>query len=126
MNDIQAFSNYAAAFEVAYVNDDWKPVLECFAEDAVYEVVGGPPFGGTWHGRAAIVDHLIDSVNSFDRTYDERVLEPLAGPEMRDGAVYIGWAVTYRKKGADVLRVEGVEEAWLKDGKIIRLKDTMP
>lgn len=125
-NDIQVFAAYAAAFEVAYLNDDWKLVRDCFADDAVYDVIAGPPFGGTWHGRDAIVDHFIDSVNSFDRTYDDRNLEALAGPEMRNGAVYIRWGVTYKKKGAPDVRVEGEEEAWVKDGKIVRLKDTIP
>jgi hypothetical protein len=126
MKDIETFGAYAAAFEVAYVTDDWKPVRNFFAEDAVYEVEAGPPFGGSWKGRDAIVDHLIESVNGFDRTWDERLLEPLAGPEIRDGAVWIHWAVTYRKKGADDLRVEGTEQAWIEAGKIVRLKDAMP
>ena len=125
-NDIQVFASYAQAFELAYLNDDWKLVRECFDEDAVYDVEAGAPFGGTWRGRDAIVDHFVDSVNSFDRTYDERRLEALAGPEMRGGAVYIRWAVTYKKAGAPDVRVEGEEEAWVKDGKIVRLKDTMP
>ena len=125
-SDIQVFASYAAAFEVAFLNDDWKLVRDCFAEDAVYEVEAGPPFGGTWKGREAIVDHFVDSVNGFDRKYDERVLEPVAGPEMHDGAVWIRWAVTYRKAGSSDVRVEGEEEAWIKDGRIVRLKDTMP
>jgi hypothetical protein len=125
-SDIQVFAAYAAAFEVAYLNDDWKVVRECFAEDAVYDVEAGPPFGGSWVGREAIVRHLVDSVNGFDRTYDERRLEALEGPDMRDGAVYIRWAVTYKKAGKPDVRVEGIEEAWIKDDKIVRLKDTMP
>jgi len=98
MNDIQVFAEYAAAFEGAYLNDDWKAVRSFFAEDAVYDVAAGPPFGGSWRGRDAIVDHFVESVNGFDRTYDERLLEAVAGPEMREGAVYIRWAVTYRKR----------------------------
>ncbi len=124
--DIQVFANYAAAFEGAYLTDDWKTVRECFAEDAVYDVEAGPPFGGSWKGRDTIVDHLIESVNAFDRTYDERLLEALAGPEMQDGAVYIRWAATYRKKGSPDLRVEGEERAWIEDGRIVRLLDSMP
>ncbi|HEY2776146.1 MAG TPA: nuclear transport factor 2 family protein [Candidatus Binatia bacterium] len=126
MNDIEAFARYAAAFEAAFVSDDWKPVRESFSDDAVYEVAAGPPFGGTWSGRDQIVDHLIESVNSFDRLYDERLLEPLSGPEIRDGAVFVAWAVTYRKKGEPDLRVTGEERAWIRDGKIVRLEDSMP
>jgi len=125
-NSIQVFAAYAAAFEVAFLNDDWKTVRECFAENAVYDVDASPPFGGQWQGRDAIVDHFVDSVNGFDRRYDERILEPIRGPEMRGGAVYIRWAVTYRKAGTPDLRIEGEEEAWVEDDKIVRLKDTMP
>ena len=98
MTDLDVFVAYATAFEVAYATDDWSAVRGFFAEDAVYDVEAGPPFGGQWRGRDAIVDHLIESVNAFDRTYDERVLEGIGDVEMRDGAVHIQWAVTYRKK----------------------------
>jgi len=125
MSEIGIFGSYAAAFEGAYVSDDWTAVRDYFADDAVYDVEGGPPFGGQWKGRDAIVEHLVESVNAFDRTYDERLLEVIEGPEMRDGAVYIRWAVTYRKQGQPDLRVEGVEQAWIEDGKITRLKDSM-
>ena len=125
MNEILVFAKYAAAFEGAYITDDWSKVREFFAEDAVYDVEAGPPFGGSWKGRDAIVDHLIASVNEFDRTYDERLLEALDGPELRDGAVYIRWAVTYKKKDAPDLRVEGEERAWIEGGRITRLKDNM-
>lgn len=126
MNDIEVFGRYAAAFEAAYVSDDWKAVRAAFADDAVYEVEGGPPFGGEWKGADAIVAHLVESVNGFDRTYDERLLEALSGPELRDGAVFIAWAVTYRKQGQPDLRVQGEERAWIKDDKIVRLRDSMP
>lgn len=126
MTDIDVFIRYAAAFEVAYATDDWSTVRDCFAEDAVYEVEGGPPFGGAWQGRDAIVDHMIESVNSFDRTYDERDLSVLSPPEMNDGAVLVRWGGVYRKKGQPDVRVEGQELAWIRDGKIARLKDIMP
>lgn len=126
MNDIQVFAEYAAAFEVAVLNDEWQHVRKYFADEAVYDVAAGPPFGGTWKGGDAIVDHLVESLNTFDRTYDERLLEPLSVPEMRNGAVYIRWVATYRKQGQPDLRVEGEEEVWIEDGKIVRLKDTIP
>ena len=125
MNDIEVFARYAAAFEAAYASDDWKAVRNSFADDAVYEVEGDNPFAGTWKGRDAIVDHLIESVNQFDRTYDERLLEATRGPEMQGDAVFIAWAVTYKKKGQPDLKVTGEERAWVKDDKIVRLKDNM-
>ncbi|HYC53501.1 MAG TPA: nuclear transport factor 2 family protein [Candidatus Binatia bacterium] len=126
MNDVTTFANYAAAFERAYESDRWEEVRECFAEEAVYEVVGGGPLAGVWKGRDTIVNHLIESVNAFDRTYDSRELSVISGPEPRNGGVHVGWAATYKKAGQPDIRVEGEEEAWFRDGKIIRLKDTMP
>ena len=126
MSDIDVFVRYAAAFEVAYATDDWSAVRDCFAEDAVYDVEASPPFGGSWKGRDAIVDHMIESVNAFDRTYDERDLAVLSPPTMKDGAVHIRWGGVYRKKDQPDLRIEGQELAWIRDGKIARLKDMMP
>lgn len=125
MNDVEVFLSYAAAFEVAYATDDWTKVRGFFADDAVYEVEAGPPFGGSWTGRDAIVDHLIDSVNTVDRTYDERGLSILDGPTIKDGAVWVRWGGVYRKAGQPDVAIEGVEEAWIRDGKIVRLKDVM-
>jgi hypothetical protein len=124
-SDIEAFLHYAAAFETAYITDQWQPVRECFAEDATYEVEGGPPFAGKWTGRDAVVDHLIESVNGFDRTYDARELQILDGPEMRDDAVYVRWGGVYKKAGQDDVRAEGTEYAWIENGKVKRLKDVM-
>src|SRR5688572_19035996 len=98
-NDIEVFLRYAAAFEEAYATDQWDKVREFFAEDAVYEVEAPPPLGGKWTTRDGIVDHLIESVNTFDRTYDERVLGLTEGPEMKDGAVWVRWSGVYKKKG---------------------------
>jgi hypothetical protein len=126
MDDIAVFANYAAAFEEAYASDDWSKVRDAFAEDAVYEAVAPPPFGGTWKGRDAIVAHLVESVNGFDRTFDERLLSMTAGPSMEDGAVFVGWSVTYRKSGQSDLAIAGEERAWIDDGRIVRLEDRIP
>ena len=126
MTDLDVFVAYATAFEVAYATDDWSAVRGFFAGDAVYDVEAGPPFGGQWRGRDAIVDHLIESVNAFDRTYDERALEVLSAPSVKDGAVRMRWGGVYRKAGQADLRVEGEEYAWIRDGKIARLKDLIP
>ena len=45
---------------------------------------------------------------------------------MKDGAVHIRWGGVYRKTGKPDLRIEGQELAWIRDGKIARLKDMMP
>ena len=123
--DIATFLRYADAFERAYASDNWEEVREFFAEEAVYEVEGGGPMAGIWKGRDLIVAHLMESVNQFDRTYDSRALSVTSGPEMRNGGVHVGWRAAYTKAGRPDVVVDGEEEAWFRDGKIIRLKDRM-
>lgn len=125
MNDVRVLAAYASAFEIACFTGDWSLVRDCFAEDAVYDVAARPPFGGSWRGRRAIVEHFARKADTFDRSYDERALELITGPEMRRGAAYMRWSVTYRKKGEPDLRVEGEDEAWVRHGKVVRLRETV-
>jgi hypothetical protein len=53
------FARYAAAFEKAFENDDWKVVEPFFTEDAVYET-GFSPMGGVFEGREATVARMVD------------------------------------------------------------------
>jgi len=124
MDPITVFVNYAAAFEVAFETDNWSGVESSFTEDVVYETLGGPPFGGLREGRRTVVDHLKRSLEGFDRRFDVR--EPpelLAGPELRDDAVWIRWRVIYRVAGAPPLAIEGEETAELEGDRIRRLED---
>ena len=43
MDPFSRFREYAASFEEVVKTDDWSLLEPYFAEDAVYEVIGGEP-----------------------------------------------------------------------------------
>jgi len=120
---IARFQEYAAAFEKAFASEDFAVIEPYFTEDAVYDIPGGPPFGGRHEGRDAVVGYLKQSVDGFDRRFESRELELLEGPTERDGEVWIRWAVTYRAGDAPPLRIEGEETARFRGDRIERLTD---
>ena len=68
---VQVFADYAAAFEETFADDDWSRLEQYFAEDARYEISGGP-FATTIDGRDAILKGLKKSLDGFDRKFDNR------------------------------------------------------
>jgi len=73
------FIEYAIAFEQTFSDDNWERLEPFFAEDAIYTVTGGPPFGGRFDGREQLLEQLRSSVNDFDRKFEVRRVER-AGP----------------------------------------------
>ena len=69
MNPIQRFIEFAAAFEKTYVDDDWSRLESFLTEDAVYEVTGGPPLGGRFEGRDAVLAQR-DKINAKSAELD--------------------------------------------------------
>jgi hypothetical protein len=122
----QRFGEYAAAFERVYQSDEWSELEPFFTEDAVYEVHGGPPFGGKFEGRAAVLEHLERSVNAFDRRFPVRKLQLLEGPTLRQGRVWLRWRVTYAGPGLPELVLDGEEAALFEGDRIRRLEDRFP
>jgi hypothetical protein len=123
MQPVQRFGEYAATFEKVFTTDDWSLLEPFFTEDAVYDVKPDGPLGGRHEGREAVFAALKQSLDSFDRRFDARELELLEGPELRDGAVWMRWRVTYRLDGAPELALEGEETAHFDDGRIRLLAD---
>jgi hypothetical protein len=123
VDPIARFGEYAAAFEVAFEKDDWSVVEPYFTEDTVYETFGEPPFAGKAEGRPAVLDYLKGSLDGFDRRFDVRELESLEGPELRDGAMWMRWRVTYRVAAAPPISMEGEETATFEGDRIRRLED---
>lgn len=121
MSLIDRFNAYAEAFEQTYADDDWSRLEQFFAEDAVYET--SAPFEAKIEGRAAVLDHLKNSINGFDRRFESRVLDVLEGPSERDGAVQITWAGTYAISGAPEVRMGGKETATYDGDRIKILHD---
>ncbi len=123
MSLVQRFGEYAAAFEKAFETEDWSLIEPYFTEDAVYETLADPPFGGRQEGRRTVVDFLKRSVDGFDRKFGSRELETLEGPEERDGAVWLRWRATYRTEGLPDLAMDGEETAFYEGDLISRLED---
>ncbi len=126
MSIVERFTAYAAAFEDAYASDDWSKLDPFFTEDAVYETLADPPFGGSIAGREAIKTHFKQICAGFDRRFDSRAVELLTPPVDRGGAVWFRWAAIYTLAGAPALRMEGEETAVFAGDRIRRLEDRMP
>ena len=126
MNDVERFEQYAADFELAYESDDWSVVERHFAEDAVYEVLAGPPMGGCYEGRDAVLASLKQTLDLFDRRFDSRQVTFLEGPEMRGDSVWLRALANYAVAGAPDLAIEGEETATFDGDRIIRLEDRYP
>jgi hypothetical protein len=126
MSLLKKFARYAEDFEKAFENDDWSVVEPHFEPDAVYEIIGDAPLGGSYEGKVAILEHLKRSVDTFDRSFDSRVLEMLEGPDQRDSGVWMRWRATYGVAGAPDFVLEGEERVWFEGDRIIRLEDRYP
>lgn len=125
MNPTERFLAYAAAFEQTYADDDWSRIEPFFTEDAVYAVSLGPPLGGRWEGRAALIEHLREGVEQLDRRFDERQVEIVGAPSAGDDFVFFEWKGTYSKAGCPDLVFGGSERATFVGDRIHLLEDEM-
>lgn len=123
MGTLESFMQYAAAFEQTFADDDWSRLEPYFAEDAVYEVVGGP-MACRIEGRDAILSGLKKSLDGFDRRLDGRVIAPTSPPEVTEDSVALSWQVTYSKEGAPDYVLEGRTRARYAGGVIVELVDS--
>ena len=123
---VQVFVDYATAFEETYADDDWSRLTPYFAEDATYEVRGGP-MACQISGRDAIFAGLKKSIDGLDRRSAERRLELTEGPEVSAAAqgqeVRIGWLVTYRFGEAPEMELPGRSVFTVADGVIVAMRD---
>ncbi|MFT6285536.1 MAG: hypothetical protein ACJA09_000271 [Alcanivorax sp.] len=78
---LQAFSDYALAFEKTYIDDNWERLRQYFSDDASYEVRGGP-MACEIQGVDAILAGLKKSIDGLDRQCDDCKLE-LRGTPVR-------------------------------------------
>lgn len=120
---IPRFVAYAAAFEKSVASDDWSLVAPFFTEDAVYEVALGPPIGGRFEGRAAILAYFKDVLDRFDRRFASRELALLEGPKEAAAAVWIRGSATYRAEGVPEFTLELEETVTFDADRICRLED---
>jgi hypothetical protein len=125
-NAIQVFGDYAAAFEETFADDDWSRLEQYFAEDARYEISGGP-FATVIEGRDAILAGLKKSVDGFDRKFDHREIELTTGPAVTSteggDELRMTWNVHYRMNGAPDISLPGGSMLRINDGVIQLLRD---
>ncbi len=123
MNNIQRFAAYAAAFEKAYIDDDWSEVAGYFARNAVYEI--GLPLLGMERaeGRDAIIVWFKDVLDRFDRHFTSRELTLLDGPREDGDTVWIGSYATYAADGVPSFELHIDESIRFEDGLIVHLED---
>jgi hypothetical protein len=123
MSLIPRFAAYAAAFEKSFESDDWSLLAPFFTEDAVYEVKMGPPIGGRFEGRAAILAYFKNVLDRFDRRFASRELALLEGPKEIGDAVWIRGGATYRAAGVPEFTLELEETVTFDGNRICRLED---
>ncbi|RIK90086.1 MAG: hypothetical protein DCC71_25635, partial [Proteobacteria bacterium] len=125
-SDLERFYGYVRGFEVAYLADVWSGVADAFSPDARHVVAnGGALLGADDRGQDAVVAGLRAAVNALDRRFDARLVEIVAGPELRPEGVWMRFAVGMRRAGLPELRFEGDHLAVYADGRIRLLEETL-
>lgn len=81
--------------------------------------------GGTAESarQLGVPKHRVVKTLVMDRRFDLRIPEVLAGPEERDGVVWMDWRLTLRRAGLPDLVVEGTHGTWHRDGVITRIEE---
>jgi hypothetical protein len=123
MSKIGRFAAYAAAFEKAFVSDDWSVVEPFFTEGAVYEVDLDPPMGGLFEGRTAILAYFKQVLDQFDRRFASREIALLEGPKEEGDSVWIRGSATYRAPGIPDFTLTLKEVVRFEGDRIVRLED---
>jgi hypothetical protein len=118
---IEKFQAYARAFDQTVADDDWGRLEQFFTPDAVYL----PGDGREIHGREAVLAHFRDSLDTFDRRFDSRRLEPTGQPVVEGTVLTIPWKATYEKDGLPDVVISGTESATFSGSAISRLEDTL-
>jgi hypothetical protein len=116
------FFNYAAAFEETYKDDDWERLRLFFADDAVYEVVGGP-LACHIEGVDGILAGMKKSLNGLDRRMDSRKIAVRSEPEIGSYSIGLNWTVTYTRGDSPPGDLLGRSQAIVRGGVITELRD---
>ncbi len=124
MSDLHRFIQYAQAFEVAQLSDDFSVIEPFFAEGARHDVEGEAPLAAADAGRDAVVAGLRESVHLLDRRFDLRIPELLEGPELRDDGIWMRFGLRLQRAGVPELVVEGEHlTVFDADGRIERIEE---
>ncbi len=122
MDLVTLYAAYAGAFEFAIVDDDWTRIEPFFTDDIIV-VCHSEPFVAEAKGLDNVIDYFRDSVEKFDRRFDERVVS-FPGKPVRDGdQVLMHWAAVFQIAGAPDLALDGTELAQFEGNRICRIDD---
>ena len=123
MKSVQdVFFTYAAEFEKTFADDNWERLRPYFAQDAVYEVVGGP-FPCRIVGCDNIFAGMKKSLDGFDRALDTREIAVRGEPSVDGDTIGLRWTVTYTRGASPPGELMGRSEAVVRDGVIVELRD---
>lgn len=117
------FLIYAVKFEIAYRNNKWKGVKNCFHSNACYQVIALPPFEGVWEGNENIIAAFIKSTNEFDKMFTQRIPRLSQFPHVKRNTVSIEWKVKYIINHEPPFVMKGTSEIQFHKGKISMLID---
>lgn len=123
MDSGKRFMEYAAAFEQTYADDDWTRLEPYFTEDAIYRVSEGPPLGGEWRGRDALLAGLQNSVNTLDRRFESRRTELVGAPTIEATQISFSWRGIYSTPGLPDLAIGGIEFLYFNGDRIKLMED---
>jgi len=125
VSDLARFYDYARAFEVAVLADEWRRLEAFFTPDAEHRVEGPALFAGDDRGREAVVAGLRGSVSRIERRCDARIPEVIAGPVVRPDGIWMRFGVGLRRAGLPDLWFEGEHLTVYRDGRIARIDERM-
>jgi predicted ester cyclase len=126
MSDLARFLDYARAFELAVLSDEFGLIEPFFADDARHRVTGENPFAADDGGRDAVVAGLRASVGRIDRRFDARIVEIVEGPALRDGGIGMRFRMRLRRSGLPDLLLEGDHlTGYDGGGAIVRIDETL-
>jgi len=120
-NTEQAFIEYATAFELTYVDDNWSRLAPFFHEDAVYEV-RNMPFHCTLQGRDSIFAGMRRALDSFDRRGQRHIGQDADLIVEADRVTVAGYA-SYRFDHADDITTRLWELISYRENRIARIVD---
>lgn len=125
MTDFEKFIQYAQAFELAFITDDWSLIRPYFADDADHIVAEGGPFATDDRGADRLVESMKLCVHAVDRRFDLRIPEILEGPEQRDGGIWMKFRLRLQRRDLPELSVDGDHLTIYRDGKIVHFREKL-
>ncbi len=98
-------------------------VSEIVADDLVWDITPGAPWGGVYHGWASVIDDFFGQLLPHLRSFKAHP-ETYHGVENEDRVFVTGYYVATRLSGGDPIHVRFTHEWTIRDGKLAALRQT--